>query len=49
MGLNVGNLNIAGVSMFKLFMILETHTIDVLCLQETWLATSNVQLNIPGY
>jgi exonuclease III len=49
MGLSVGSLNIAGVSMFKLFMILEAHTIDVLCLQETWLTTSNVQLNIPGY
>jgi exonuclease III len=48
-GLNVGSMNIAGVSMFKLFMILETHTLDVLCLQETWLTTSNVQLNIPGY
>ena len=31
-GINVGSLNIAGISMFKLWMILETHTIDVLCL-----------------
>ena len=48
-GINVGSLNIAGISMFKLWMILETHTLDVLCLQETWLTTSNVKLNIPGY
>jgi hypothetical protein len=31
-GLSIGSLNIAGLSMFKLWMILETHTIDVLCL-----------------
>ena len=48
-GINVGSLNIAGISMFKIWMILETHKLDVLCLQETWLTTSNVKLNIPGY
>jgi hypothetical protein len=48
-GISIGSLNIAGLSMFKIWMILETHTVDVLCLQETWLTTSNVQLNIPGY
>jgi hypothetical protein len=30
-GLNVGSINIAGVSLFKLRMILEMHTIDILC------------------
>jgi exonuclease III len=30
-------------------MILEMNNIDVLCLQETWLQTSTVQLDIPGY
>jgi exonuclease III len=30
-------------------MILGTHTLDVLCLQETWLMKSSVQLDIPGY
>jgi hypothetical protein len=48
-GINVGSLNIAGISMYKVLMILETHTFDVLCLQETWLTPSTVQLNIPGY
>jgi hypothetical protein len=32
MGLNIGSINIAGISMFKLWMILETHVIDVLCI-----------------
>jgi hypothetical protein len=31
-GINVGSLNIAGISMYKVFMLLESHTFDVLCL-----------------
>ena len=31
-GINIGSINIAGISMFKLFMLLEAHKIDVLCL-----------------
>jgi hypothetical protein len=31
-GINIGSVNIAGISMFKLFMLLEAHKIDVLCL-----------------
>jgi exonuclease III len=45
----VGNINIAGISLFKLYMILQTHTLDVLCVQETWLKPSTVKLDIPGY
>jgi exonuclease III len=30
-------------------MILQTHTLDVLCVQETWLKPSTVKLDIPGY
>jgi exonuclease III len=30
-------------------MLLETHTLDVLCIQETWLKKSVVELDIPGY
>jgi exonuclease III len=45
----VGSFNCAGISYFKLKTILETHTLDVLCVQETWLPKSPVQLDIPGY
>ena len=48
-GLNIGSINIAGVSLFKLKMILDTYTIDVLCIQDTWLKSSTVKLDIPGY
>ena len=30
-------------------MILQTHTLDVLCVQETWLKPSTVKIDIPGY
>jgi exonuclease III len=30
-------------------MILDTHTVDILCVQETWLQQSTVKLDIPGY
>jgi exonuclease III len=48
-GLTIGSLNCAGASLFKLKMILDTHTLDILCLQETWLPKSSVKLDIPGY
>jgi exonuclease III len=48
-GLMVGSINIRGASLFKLFLILEQHTLDVLCIQETWLAQSTVQLQVPGF
>ena len=35
--------------MFKIKTILDTHTLDVLCVQETWLPKSEEKLNIPGY
>ena len=28
---------------------MEMHTLDILCIQETWLPTSSVKLDIPGY
>ena len=49
MGLQFGSINIAGLSLFKLFMVLETHVLDVLCVQETWLNTSTSLPSIPGY
>jgi exonuclease III len=45
----VGSFNCAGVSLFKLKTIMEMHTLDILCIQETWLPTSSVKLDIPGY
>jgi hypothetical protein len=48
-GVQVGSVNMAGLSLFKLFLILETHDFDVLCVQETWLKQSGVTLHVPGY
>ncbi len=48
-GIHIGSQNVAGISLLKVYMILGTHTLDVLCLQETWLTKSAVTLDIPGY
>jgi exonuclease III len=48
-GLNIGSINIAGISLLKVYMLTELHQLDVLCIQETWLTSSTTQLNIPGY
>ena len=46
----MGSVNIAGVSYFKVLLLLDLHALDVLCLQETWLVGQNKQeLDIPGY
>ncbi len=43
------SLNIAGVSAFKLFLMLEKISADVICLQETWLVRGADVLHVPGY
>ena len=48
-GMTVGSLNCQGVSLFKIKTVLDTNTLDVLCIQETWLPKSDIKLDIPGY
>jgi len=48
-GLAVGSFNCQGISLFKIKTILDMHTLDVLCIQETWLPKSTVKFDIPGY
>ena len=45
----MGSFNCQGISLFKIKTILDMHTLDVLCIQETWLPQSTVKLDIPGY
>ena len=45
----VGSVNVAGFSLFKLFLLLTRYPFDVLCLQEMWLPPSKVKPCIPGY
>lgn len=35
--------------MYKLFLVLEQHKVDVLCLQETWLTQTAITPSIGGY
>ena len=45
----MGSFNCQGISLFKTKTILDMHTLDMLCIQETWLPQSTVKLDIPGY
>jgi hypothetical protein len=31
-GLNIGSINIAGISLLKIYMLTELHVLDVLCI-----------------
>jgi exonuclease III len=42
-------MNVAGISYYKLFLLLEQYHFDILCLQETWLAKEAIKPNIPGF
>ena len=48
-GLNIGSQNMGGLTDFKLFLVLEMHDLDVVCLQETWLPKDAAIPAIPGY
>ena len=37
-GIKLASVNMAGLSYFKLFLVLERLDCDILCLQETWLS-----------
>lgn len=48
--MKVGSINIAGLSDFKIFLLLEVYNFDILCLQETWLTGNLAQeFSYPGY
>ncbi len=48
-GLSVGSVNMAGFSLFKLFLLLEQYALDVLCVQEMWLPPSAIAPSIPNF
>ena len=49
-GVKIGCINVAGLTYFKVFLLLEIYNFDVLCFQETWLKSEiSPNLQIPGY
>jgi exonuclease III len=48
-GITVASINIRGLTFLKLYVILAQQDIDILCVQETWLAQNAMPPNIPGY
>jgi exonuclease III len=45
----VASINIRGLNYLKLYIILEEQDIDILCVQETWMAKTAMPPTIPGY
>ena len=45
----MGSFNCAGVSLFKIKTIMEMHTLDILCIQETWIEPGAQVPAIPGF
>ena len=48
-GINIGSVNIRGLTFLKLFLLLEQEEVDVLCVQETWIAEGTPAPTMPGY
>jgi exonuclease III len=38
-----------GYSLFKAYLLIIKHNLDVICIQEMWLPPSAIQPHIPGY
>jgi exonuclease III len=45
----VASINIRGLTFLKIYVILAEEDIDILCVQETWLAQTAMPPIIPGY
>ncbi len=48
-GINIGSINVRGLSYLKLLLILDQAEFDILCLQETWVAAQAEPPIIKGY
>jgi exonuclease III len=38
-----------GYSLFKAYLLIVKHSLDVICIQETWIPPSAIKPHIPGY
>ncbi len=48
-GILIGSLNIHGFSYIKLLLLLEQEKVDILCLQETWIAEGAAAPTLEGF
>jgi exonuclease III len=48
-GIKIGSVNIRGLTYMKLFLLFEQEEVDVLCVQETWIAEGTPSPTMPGY
>jgi exonuclease III len=38
-----------GFSLFKTFLLIVKHNLDIICIQEMWLPQTKIEPKIPGY
>jgi hypothetical protein len=48
-GIKIGSINIRGLTIMKIFLLLEIEDLDVLCIQETWMEKGAQVPVIPGF
>ena len=48
-GIKIGSLNIQGLTYLKLLLLLEQEPVDILCLQETWIAEGTAPPILEGF
>jgi hypothetical protein len=48
-GIKIGSVNIRGLTLMKIFLIIDIEALDVICFQETWLAEGAQIPAIPGF
>jgi hypothetical protein len=48
-GITIGSVNVRGLTVLKLVLLLELADLDVLCIQESWMAAGATAPAIPGY
>ena len=48
-GVKIGSINIRGLTYDKILVLLEQADVDILCIQETWMAEGAEMPELPGY
>ena len=48
-GIKIGSVSIRGLTLLKLFLVLEIEDLDVICVQETWMEAGAQVPAIPGF
>jgi len=48
-GIKIGSINIRGLTIMKMLLLMDIEALDVICVQETWLAEGAQVPALPGF